>query len=165
MKVRYRDRTAKYKNCRQKPEALFLSRTLQTFFNKFTKKGKKAVARRHIRRAMLELRLLVRTPFASTVITRSLRSLERPIALLYVRKGKTREIVPVPSRRNKKKSPGLQTLYNARQQRREREFSERLRLERTSLVGPAHQSTVRRAHSAQNATLYAERLNTKRRFR
>lgn len=163
MKARYRDRTAKYKNCRNQPEVLFLSRTLQTFFNKFTKKGKKSLARRHLTKARIELRYSLRNPLARRILQRSLRRLETPIVLVYFRKGKTRENVPVPSRRNKKKSSGLQTLYVARQQRRERELSERLRLERSSLAGPASQSGVRRAHSLQNSILYTGRVNVKRR--
>lgn len=165
MKTRYRDRTAKYKSCRNQPEVLFLSRTLQTFFNKFTKKGKKSLARRHFTKARVELRYSLRLPLARVVLQQSLRKLETPISLVYFRKGNTRENVPVPSRRNKKKSPGLQTLYVARQQRRERDFSERIRLERFSLRGPANQSGVRRAHSLQNSILYTGRVNTKRRWR
>lgn len=160
MKARFRDLTAKYKHIRHQSEALFLSRTLQTFFNKFTKKGKKALARRHIMRARSQLRLTLQRPVASRVLTRSLRRLETPLALLYARQGNTRTIVPVPQRRNKKKSPGLQSLYKARQLRLERDLSERLHLERLLLFGPAHQSPVRRAHSEQNALMYNEgRLN------
>lgn len=163
MKARYRDLTEKYKNCRLQPEPLFLSRTLQTFFNKFTKKGKKALARRHIRNAFSQLRLSLRLPTGATIIKRTLRDLEAPLALLYGRSGKERKIVPVPRRRNKKKSAGFQILYRSRQQRRERDFSERLCQERLFAVGPIQQSPVRRRRSAQFLNLYENRRNTETR--
>lgn len=159
MKARYRDLTAKYKSCRFQPDELFLSRTLQTFFNKFTKKGKKALARRHRIKAISYLRLSLRRPLGSIILRRALRNLEAPLATLFRRKGKEREVVPVPRRRNKKKSAGLQTLYRSRQQRRERGFSERIHQERFSVVGAAHQSPVMRMRSTQFAALYDQRRN------
>lgn len=163
MKARFRDRTAKAKHRRHPVDSLFGSRIIQTFLNKFTKKGKKALARRHLIQARSGICLSVRAVQISLLLKRTFISLESPIALLYTRHGKTREVVPVPSRRNKKKSSGLQGLYNGRQQRRERDFSERLRIERLALTGPANQSSVRRAHSAQQSILCTGRVNRDRR--
>ena len=41
MRAKHRELTEKYKAFRLQPDSLYLSRLIQTFFNKFTKKGKK----------------------------------------------------------------------------------------------------------------------------
>lgn len=163
MKARFRDLTAKYKDCRSQPDTLFLSRNLQSFFNKFTKKGKKATARRHLRSARRQFRSTRRVFTARGLLSRTLRHLESPLSSVYRRKGNARLVVPVPARRNKKKSAGLQTLYNSRQRRRERNFSERLFLERNSIAGPIGQSPVGRAYSDQALVLYESRIYLDRR--
>jgi hypothetical protein len=41
MRAKHRELTEKYKAFRLQPDPLYLSRLIQTFFSKFTKKGKK----------------------------------------------------------------------------------------------------------------------------
>jgi ribosomal protein S7 len=129
MKKRYRDLTEKYKTCRLQPEPIFLSRLLQTFFNKFTKKGKKAKARRHLLRGLSQLRLTYQRPRLFNALLRVFRSLYIPLLLVNKRKGKTIESVPVPVRRNKRESICLTTIYSAIKVRRERALYERIQQE------------------------------------
>jgi hypothetical protein len=49
--------TEKYRVLRSQPEPLFLSRKLQTFFGRFTKKGKKALARKQVFAGLRRLRM------------------------------------------------------------------------------------------------------------
>lgn len=60
MVKRYRDLTEKYRSFRLQPDAIYQSRFIQTVFNKFTKKGKKAIARRHILRSLASFRFSLR---------------------------------------------------------------------------------------------------------
>lgn len=125
MKKRYRDLTEKYKSFRLQPDSLYLSRIIQTLFNKFTKKGKKALARRHITLALTRFRFSLRRPRTYNALTRILRDLRIQFLLLPKRKAKQILDVPVPVRRNKRDILNIQTLYNAITKRRERDLSER----------------------------------------
>jgi len=125
MKTRYRDLTEKYRSFRLQPDSLYHSRTVQTLFNKFTKKGKKAIARRHIIRALSQLRFSLRRPRTFNALTRILRSLRMQFLLVAKRQGKVFLEVPVPVRRNKRDILNIQTLYSAITRRRERSLYER----------------------------------------
>lgn len=72
MRARFSQLTEKYRAFRLAPDAIYQSRLLQTFFNKFTKKGKKALARRHLHKAMTMLRFSVRRPTMKLVLLRIL---------------------------------------------------------------------------------------------
>jgi ribosomal protein S7 len=158
MKKRFRDLTEKYKLFRLQPDAVYLSRPIQTLFNKFTKKGKKALARRHIHLALQNFRYSYRRA-SFHLIRRILRNLRRPLALVSCRKGRTVVNVPVPVRRNKRDVENLQVLYKAIRIRRERDFAERIEQELISLTTKHAQSPTLRARSASLRAVYDERVN------
>lgn len=125
MKKRFRDLTEKYRSFRLQHDSLYLSRTIQTLFNKFTKRGKKALARRHIITALMRYRFTLRQPRTFNALTRILRNLRIQFLLVAKRKGKNIVEVPVPVRRNKRDILNIQTLCDAIRRRRERSLSER----------------------------------------
>jgi ribosomal protein S7 len=159
MKKRYRDLTEKYKTCRLQPEPLFQSRLLQTFFNKFTKKGKKALARRHLQRALSNLRLAVSRPQTYNALLRIFRNLYTPLMLVTKRKGKILELVPVPVRRNKRETLSLHVLYSAVDQRRERYFFERIEQELLDVTQNQSSAPTLQNLSKSNAKTAAEAAN------
>lgn len=125
MKTNFRELTAKHKALRLRPDALYLSRTVQTLFNKFTKKGKKALARRHIISALTRVRYLLRRPALYHVLIQTYRGLRVPFKLVARRKGRKTLEVPVPLRRNQGEAMISQSLYNAISRRHNRRLSER----------------------------------------
>lgn len=125
MRTRYRDITEKYKSFRYQHDSLYLSRVVQTLFNKFTKKGKKALARRHTLLALSNFRFTLRQPRTYNILLRILRELHVQFLLLPKRKARKILDVPVPVRRNKRDILNIQTLYNAITRRKERDFNER----------------------------------------
>jgi len=62
MRPKNRQLSEKYKAFRLQPDPFYSSRFIQTFFNKFIKRGKKASARRHMYKALAFYRLFVRRP-------------------------------------------------------------------------------------------------------
>jgi len=56
MVKRYRDVTQKYRSIRLSVDPLYTSHTIQTLFNKFTRRGNKAIARRQIIHAVMRFR-------------------------------------------------------------------------------------------------------------
>jgi ribosomal protein S7 len=163
MKKCYRDLTAKYKAARLQPDALYLSRTVQTLFNKFTKKGKKALARKHIALALTQFRLTLRRPPVYNVIIRTFRNLRVPFQLLSRRQGRKNIEVPVPLRRNKGEAAIIQSLYNAIGRRRDRQLSERLKQELHSLTFGRLDSPTYRQRNLHLAKIYEERVHVERR--
>jgi ribosomal protein S7 len=163
MKTRYRDVTEKYRSFRLQPDSLYLSRIVQTFFNKFTKKGKKTIARKHIVHALSQFRFTLKRPKTFNALTRIFRSLRLQFLLLPKRQGKKILEVPVPVRRNKRDVLNIQTLYNAVCKRRERALSERLEQELLALSVERSQSATLRQRNAQIATVYEERVNMEQR--
>lgn len=111
MRARHRELTEKYKAFRLQPDALFLSRLIQTFFNKFTKKGKKAIARRHLHGALTQFRFLLRRPKMYVMLLRIFMRLRVQFLLPLRRKGRQLVPVPVPARRNKRDVLNIQSLY------------------------------------------------------
>jgi ribosomal protein S7 len=165
MKKRFRDLTEKYKTCRLQPDPLFQSRMMQTLFNKFTKKGKKSLARRHIVKGLAQLRMVYHRPRTSNALTRIIRSLHVPMLLVDRRKGKTIESVPVTVRRNKRVSLALTALSNAVRARRERALHERIQQELLAVTAGAAQSTTIRTQTAAKRLQAEERANYERRYR
>jgi ribosomal protein S7 len=163
MKTRYRDLTEKYRSFRLQPDALYLSRIIQTLFNKFTKKGKKTIARKHIAHALTQFRYTLRRPTTFNALTRILRSLRLQFLLLPKRQGKKILEVPVPVRRNKRDVLNIQTLYNAVRRRRERALAERLEQEFLSLSLERSQSATLRQKNAHFSKVYEERVNMEQR--
>lgn len=159
MRARPRDLTEKYKAFRLQPESLFLSRVIQTFFSKFTKKGKKALARRHIYQALTQFRLLLRRPKMYVMLLRIFMRLRVQFLLPLRRKGRQLIAVPVPARRNKRDILNIQTLYHAIQKRRERSLSERIALELTALTFKHRQSSTIRQRSADIRKVYDARVD------
>ena len=72
MVKKFRDLTRKYRTFRLTPDALYTSHTLQTIFNKFTRRGKKAVARRHLIRTFRYLRCRSQYPALELTLWRIL---------------------------------------------------------------------------------------------
>jgi ribosomal protein S7 len=163
MKNRYRDLTEKYRSFRLQPDSLYLSRIIQTLFNKFTKKGKKTIARRHILRALSQFRFTLKRPRTFNALTRILRSLRLQFLLLPKRQGKKILEVPVPVRRNKRDILNIQTLYNAVRRRRERAMAERIEQELLALSVDRSQSATLRQRNAHMAKVYEERVNMEQR--
>jgi ribosomal protein S7 len=120
MRAKHRELTEKYKAFRLQPDSLYLSRLIQTFFNKFTKKGKKALARRHLFTALTQFRFTLRHPQMYYALLRIFHRLRIQFLLASKRKGRNLISVPVPVRRNKRDVLNIQTLYKAVTSRRER---------------------------------------------
>jgi len=159
MRARPRDLTEKYKAFRLQPESLFLSRLVQTFFSKFTKKGKKALARRHAYQALTRFRLLLRRPKMYVMLLRIFMRLRVQFLLPLRRKGRQLVAVPVPVRRNKRDVLNIQALYRAIQKRRERSLSERIALELTALTFKHRQASTIRQRSSDIRKVYEARVD------
>jgi ribosomal protein S7 len=159
MVKRYRDLTEKYRSFRLQPDGQYQSRFIQTIFNKFTKKGGKAVARRHITRALKQLRYTVRRPRTHNLIIRTIESLNVPFLLVPTRKSKQIIDVPTPIRRNKRDIISVQTFYNAIKKRRERGLFEKIEQELLSLTVQQEQSTTLRQRNTLLSRVYEERAN------
>jgi len=163
MQTRYRDMTEKYKGYRLKPDALYLSRTMQTLFNKFTRKGKKTTARRHFTNAIAGFRCVVRRPRIFNTIARILRDLRLQFLLLSRRVSTQIISVPVPARRNKQDIANIQTFAVAALGRNERTLSERIEQEMYDLtVFPEKSATYRKQRLFQHE-VYVERLYIEKR--
>jgi ribosomal protein S7 len=165
MKARKREISEKYKSLRLQPDSLYSSRLIQTFFNKFIKKGKKALSRRHILTALTNYRSTIRRPQLFFGLLRLLYRLRVQFILVQRRQARNLINVPVPVRRNKRDVLSLQTLYKAITSRRERLLSERIQLELAALTFQPRQSTTMRARNAHLALVYEERVYMDRRWK
>jgi ribosomal protein S7 len=155
----HRELTEKYKAFRHPKDPIFLSRRMQTVFNKFVRRGKKALARRHTYRALTQYRMVVRRPRMYNALLRSFRRLRISMMLVARRKGRKILEVPVPVRRNKGDILSLQMLSDAVAQRRERVFSDRIAQELAAITFHRKLSTLFRLQSSQKARIYTERVN------
>jgi len=163
MRARKREISEKYKSFRLQPDSLYTSRLVQTFFNKFTKKGKKALSKKHIFRALSGYRRSIRRPQLFFALLRLFYRLRIQFILVQRRQARNLINVPVPVRRNKRDVLSLQTLYKAIASRRERTLSERIQLELSALtVQPRHSNTMR-AQNTHLAQVYEERVYMDRR--
>jgi small subunit ribosomal protein S7 len=165
MKARKREISEKYKSLRLQPDSLYSSRLIQTFFNKFTKKGKKALARKHILAALTRYRSEIRRPALFFGLLRLFHSLRVQFLVVQRRKGRKMVDVPVPVRRNKRDVLNLQTLYKAIVARRERTLSERIQLELNSLTFQPRQSPTMRNRNAHLTQVYEARVEMERRWK
>ena len=163
MVKRYRDLTEKYRAFRLAPDALYQSHFIQTVFNKFTKKGKKALARRHIFKALSRFRFNLRRPRTHNAITQALQGLRMQFLLVAKRQDKTILDVPTPIRRNKRDIMSIQTFYSAIKRRRERDLSERMEQELITLTLQKTESTTLRQRNLYMAKVYEERVNMEKR--
>lgn len=163
MRARKREISEKYKSFRLQPDSLYSSRLIQTFFNKFIKKGKKSLSRKHMRSALASYRRSIRRPQLFFGLLRLLYRLRVQFILVQRRQSRNLINVPVPVRRNKRDVLSLQTLYKAIINRRERTLSERIQLELSSLTFQPRQSTTMRARNAHLAQVYEERVYMGRR--
>lgn len=163
MRTRYRDISEKYRSLRLQPDPMFHSRVINTLFNKFIKRGKKATSRRHIFRALQHLRFTLRRPRTFNALIRMLRELRINFLLVSRRKGKKFLDVPVPVRRNKRDIINIQTMANAIRRRRERQLAERWEQELIALSVNRLTSTTLRQRSAFLARVYEERVNMEKR--
>lgn len=165
MVKKYRDLTQKYRSFRLQPDALYQSRIIQTIFNKFTKKGKKTLARRHILKALQQFRFSLRFPRTYNTLLRMVKSLHMQFHLVAKRQGRTILEVPTPIRRNKGDIMSIQTFYGAVTRRRERKLTERLEQEFLSLTLYQSQSTTLRQRSQYMSRVYDERANMEKRWK
>jgi ribosomal protein S7 len=163
MRPRNTQLTEKYKSFRQRYDSLYDSRLIQTFFNKFTKKGKKALARKHIARALAGFRSSFRRPKLFYALLRIFQRLRIQFLLVQRRQGRTFLNVPMPVRRNKRDILNIQALYKAICGRRERKLEERIQLELLALTFEPNQAPIMRAQSAHLAQVYVERVYMDRR--
>jgi ribosomal protein S7 len=163
MRANHRELSEKYKSFRLQPDSLYQSRLIQTFFNKFTKKGKKALARRHIFKALVRFRYLLRRPPLFIALLEIFKALRIQFLLAMKRKGRNLVSVPVPVRRNKRDVLNIQTLYNSVCRRRERELDDRILPELSALTFKPRQAATIRARSAHLSTVYTERVNMEER--
>ena len=163
MRARKREISEKYKAFRLQPDSLYDSRLIQTFFNKFTKKGKKALARRHLFLALGRYRRSFRRPQLLFALIRLFYRLRIQFILVQRRQARNLINVPVPVRRNKRDVLSLQTLYKAISSRRERTLSERIQLELSALTFQPRYATTMRAQNAHLASVYEERVYMDRR--
>jgi ribosomal protein S7 len=165
MRARKREISEKYKSFRLSPDCLYGSRLIQTFFNKFIKRGKKASSRKHLRIALTNYRSTIRRPALFFGLLRLFHRIRIQFLLVQRRQGRNLINVPVPVRRNKRDVLNLQTLYKAISSRRERNLSERIQLELGSLTFQPRQSTIMRARNAHLAQVYEERVYMDRRWK
>jgi ribosomal protein S7 len=163
LRARKREISEKYKSFRLQPDSLYSSRLIQTFFNKFIKKGKKALSRKHIRTALTGYRSTIRRPQLFFGLLRLFYRLRVQFIIVQRRQARMLINVPVPVRRNKRDVLSLQTLYRAITARRERSLSERIQLELSSLTFQPRQSTTMRARNTHLAQVYEERVYMDRR--
>lgn len=163
MVKKYRDLTEKYRSFRLQPDALYQSRTIQTLFNKFTKKGKKALARRQILRALTSFRFSLRRPRVQNTLMRTLQTLQIPLTLVLRRQAKVMLEVPTPVRRNKADIMSIQTVAASVRARRERELHERLEQELLELTLRQSQSSTLRQKNIYMRRVYEERTNMEKR--
>jgi ribosomal protein S7 len=155
---RYRDVTEKYRSFRLAPESLYGSRILQTIFNKFTKKGNKAKARRHVMKALIAFRFHLRRPRMYNALLYILRELRVQFILVPTRQGRNIIEVPTPIRRNQRDIINLQVFYNAVKKRDERAFDERLHQELLAISLYQDQSTTLRQRTQIIHRVYEERV-------
>jgi small subunit ribosomal protein S7 len=165
MRARKREISEKYKSFRLQPDPMYSSRLIQTFFNKFIKKGKKALSRKHMRTALTSYRRTIRRPQLFFGLLRLLYRLRVQFILVQRRQARALINVPVPVRRNKRDVLNLQTLYRAITSRRERSLSERIQLELSDLTFQPRQSTTLRTRNTQFAQVYEERVYMDRRWK
>jgi ribosomal protein S7 len=158
MRARKREISEKYKAMRLQPDSLYSSRLIRTFFNKFIKKGEKALSRKHTFTALTHYRSTIRRPQLFFGLLRLFYRLRIQFILGQRRQGRTMLNVPIPVKRNKRDVLNLQTLYRAISVRRERSLSERIQLELSDLTFQPRQSTTMRARSAHLAKVYEERV-------
>lgn len=120
MRARGRELTEKYKALRLHSDALYGSRLMQTFFNKFIQKGKKASSRKHVFRALTYYRMSLRRPTLFFALLRLFKKLYVQFTIIQRRRGRQFIRVPFPLRRNKRDVMNLQMLHGAVASRRER---------------------------------------------
>lgn len=158
MRARKREISEKYKSFRLQPDSLYNSRLIRTLFNKFIKKGKKALSRKHLFTALARYRRTIRRPPLFFGLLRLLYRLRIQFILGQRRRGREMINVPIPVKRNKRDVLNVQTLYKAIAGRRERTLAERIQLELDALTFQPRQSTTMRARNAHLALVYEERV-------
>jgi len=157
MRARHNQLREKYRAFRLPLDPIYQSRLLQTFFNKFNRKGQKLYARRRLFNALRSVRCSLAYPGLYLTLLRAFRRLHISLVIMPRRKGKQILSVPVPVRRNKRDTLSLQLIYTGITGRRERTFEERLEQELTDLAfGRAY---AYRAHAAHYANVYEQRVN------
>jgi ribosomal protein S7 len=162
MRARQSQLREKYRSLRHQPDPIYQSRLLQTFFNKFTKKGHRARQMGHVLRA---LRCELSYPNLYLALIRVFRRLHTSLVIVPRRKGKQILSVPVPARRNKRDTINLQLIYKTVSERRERTFAERLEKELADLTFNHTRAATYRSYAAHYANVYNERVNMEYRWK
>lgn len=163
MRARKREISEKYKSLRLHTDSLYNSRLIQTFFNKFIKKGKKALARKQLFLALSGYRRGIRRPQLFFALLHLFYRLRVQFVLAQRRQGRSFINVPFPVRRNKRDVLNLQTLFKVIVSRKDRSLTERIQLELNTLTFQSRTSSTIRARNAQLAKVYDERVYMERR--
>lgn len=159
MKLRSRDLTEKYKDARLKNDCLYSSRVLNTFFNKFTKKGKKALSFKLLMLTFRSFRFYFRRPSTKFFLFSIFRNLRRQFLLQPRRKSKVILYVPTPIRRNRRDLISANDLYKAINKRKERTLREKILQELQTTLVNNEQSTIFKEHFDFQEAVYEERVN------
>jgi ribosomal protein S7 len=147
MRTRKNQLSAKYKTLRLPIDSLYGARIIQTFLNKFIRRGAKAVSRRQAFAVLTRYRLALRWPPLFFALIRLFHQLRIQFVLAYRRQAKNFVSVPFPVRRNKRDVINLQTLYKAISRRTERTLEERLLSELLEITfNSKHSATMRARH-------------------
>lgn len=165
MRARGRTITEKYKALRLHSDSLYGSRLMQTFFNKFIQKGKKAFSRKQTLDALTYYRMSFRRPTLFFALLRLFQRLRIQFILLQRRESRKFVDVPVPVRRNKRDVMNLQTLYGAISNRRERALWERIHQELTAITFQPRQASTLRALTVHLHRVYGERVSMDKRWK
>lgn len=159
MKTRVRQISEKYRSHRLGREPFYHSRALQTVFNKFIKRGKKASSRRQIMKALMRFRMSNNGMLFYIAFIRLIRRLHVIMLLVRRRKGRQMLSVPVPVRRNQRESLAIQVFAKAVRNRAERAFATRFFEEANTILFNKQASSTLRTVSAHYSAVYAERVN------
>lgn len=159
MKKQSRSLTEKYKIIRLRPDHFYSSRLFQTVFNKFIRKGKKAVSQKLLFVSLSAIRYVIRRPCIFNYLLQILQSLRAQFILLPRRKAKKILNVPVPVRRNKRDLISVHTLYVSILKRKERLFYKNINSELLSLTIDQAASSTIRGLSNDKYQVFEERVN------
>lgn len=159
MKKQHRHLTEKYKTLRLRPDSLYSSRILQTFFNKFTKKGKKTLARRHTLLALIAVRYTLRRPKVFNFLIQILQTLRTQFILLPRRKGNVILNVPVPTNRNKRDTISIHRVYKGVLARKHTSLTKSIEDELLSITLGQTTSVTFKNLLVDKRSIFEERVN------
>jgi ribosomal protein S7 len=105
----------------------------------------------------MRLRLSRRHPNMHVILLNLFSQLRISFQIVYRRRGRILEPVPVPVRRNKRDSLNMQLLYRIIRERRERSLAERISEEIVMLASTPRSAASVRRRSADTRVIYEAR--------